>query len=389
MTEPLITSPAGILTALTAVCALFFFLQRKTGWKLFVYFPPLVWIYVTPVILSNTDVIPSSAPVYSWIRSDILPFILVLLLLKVDVVSAFRIMGKGVFVMLFGTLGVMVGAPLAYFVVQSGLGPEGWKAFGSLSGSWIGGTGNLAAVSEMIDTGGSEFGLAVLGDNVIYWVWLPIMLASKNFAKAFARFTRVSPDRLRKMEEAASAMEKDERKPELFHYLYLFFIGFGITWLATQLSGRLPEIQPFIGAGTWKILIVTTGGLLLSLTPARRLPGSFELAMGLIYVFVARMGAVADLGEVAEQAPWFIMGAFLWIFIHGAFCLFGAWLFRVDVHTAAIASAANIGGAASAPIVAAHHNRNLVPASILMAMIGYAVGNYAGWITAQLCRMVG
>jgi uncharacterized membrane protein len=109
--------------------------------------------------------------------------------------------------------------------------------------------------------------------------------------------------------------------------------------------------------------------------------------MGLLYVFVARMGAVASLSGLA-QAPAFLLGAAIWISVHGVFCLAGAWLFRVDVHSAAIASAANIGGAASAPVVAAFHRESLVPASILMALLGYALGNYLGWLTGQLCRLV-
>ena len=389
MPEALISSPVGALAVLAGVASLFFFLENKTGWRFFNFFPPLIFIYLIPVILSNTGVIPSSSPAYTWMRSTVLPMILTLLLLKVDVAAAFRVMGKGVFVMLFGTLGVVVGAPIAYLVVKAGMSPDGWKAFGVLSGSWIGGTGNMAAVSEMIDAQGTEFGLAVLGDTVVYIVCLPIMLASKSLAGVFARFSRASADRLAKMEEAAKALQRDEGKVELYHYLYLFFIGLGVTWVAGGIADRLPELPPYVSTGTWRILIVTTLGISLSLTPLRRIPGSFELAMGLIYLFVARMGASADLGGVAAQAPAFLAGGFIWIFIHGAFCLLGAKLFRVDVHTAAIASAANIGGAASAPIVAAYHSKSLVPASILLALIGYAVGNYAGYLTAILCRFVG
>jgi uncharacterized membrane protein len=98
------------------------------------------------------------------------------------------------------------------------------------------------------------------------------------------------------------------------------------------------------------------------------------------------MGARASVAGLAE-APMFVAGAFIWIFIHGLFCLAGAWLFRVDVHSVAIASAANIGAAASAPIVAAHHRPNLVPASILMALLGYAMGNYLAPLTGHLARM--
>ncbi len=402
MPESMITSHAGILAVLAGVCASFFLLEKRTGWTLFKYLPPLVFIYLTPVILSNSGVIPTSSPVYGSIRSLLLPMMIVLLLLKVDVGAALRVMGKGVFVMLFGTVGVMVGAPIAFLIVKGWLGPEGWKAFGTLAGSWIGGTGNMAAVVEMIDTGGTEFGLAVLADTGVYLVWLPILLASKNIAGWFARFTKVSDDRLRRMDEAVHAMQQDEESPATRHFLYLIAIAVGATWVAGALATALPELylpdawlpssvetnKAIVDEGTWKILLVTAIGISLSFTPAKRIPASHSLAMALVYLFVARMGAIAELEGVAEQAVPFLVGGFIWIFIHGGFCLLGARLFRVDVHTAAIASAANIGGAASAPIVAAHHRESLVPVSVLMALIGYAVGTYAAWITAIACQMI-
>ncbi len=110
------------------------------------------------------------------------------------------------------------------------------------------------------------------------------------------------------------------------------------------------------------------------------------MGTAMIYIFVAGMGARASV-EGLDQAGWFVAGAFIWIAIHGLFCLAGAWLFRVDVHSVAIASAANIGAAASAPIVAAHHRPSLVPASILMALLGYALGNYLAPLTGHLARM--
>jgi len=135
-------------------------------------------------------------------------------------------------------------------------------------------------------------------------------------------------------------------------------------------------------------LIVTSIGLALSFSPARKIPGSHVLAMALVYLFVARMGARASVDGLAGQALPFVGGAYLWIVIHGAFLLLAAKLLKADVHTAAIASAANIGGAASAPVVAAYHDDRLVPVSILMALLGYAVGNYAAFLAAWLCQLV-
>ncbi|MCH7548816.1 MAG: DUF819 family protein [Candidatus Krumholzibacteriota bacterium] len=383
----MISSNAGVLAMLLGVCAFWFYLEKASRWKIFDYLPPLIFIYATPVLLTNTGVIATDSAVYGSIRQILLPMMLVLLLLKVDVGAAFRVMGKGVFVMLSGTLGVMVGAPIAFLLVKHGLGPEGWKAFGTLAGSWIGGTGQMAAVTDMIDTPGFEFGLAVIADNSVYVVWLPILLASRNFAKRFARFARVSEDRLEMMEKAARDAVHEESTPRFTDYLYLLFIAAAVTWISIELGNRLPT-SDVISASTWKILLVSTIGVGLSFTPLRRIAGSHELAMAFVYLFVARMGASAHFeGEgAAGQIMWFLIGSFIWIFIHGAFCLAAARIFRVDVHTAAIASAANIGGAASAPIVASYHNESLVPASILLALIGYAIGTHAAWITALVCR---
>jgi len=383
-----ITSTVGVLATLCSICAFFFWLERWTRWRLFQYLPPLIFIYLAPVILSNTDVLPTKSPVYETLGSLVLPMMLVLLLLKVNVGGAIRVLGRGVGVMFFGTLGVMVGAPIGYLLVKRWLEPEAWKAFGVLAGSWIGGTGNMAALSKMIDADGSEVGLAVLGDSTIYIIWLPILLGSKHFADKFAKFTGVAPEQAARMEAAAAAEQTETRAPTTPDFLFLLCIALMATWAADLIAARLPVIDPYLSTNTWRILLITTLGIGLSFTRCSEIPGSYELGMALVYLFVARMGAQAELESVATQALPFLAGATVWIFIHGAFCLLGAKLLKVDVHMAAIASAANIGGAASASIVATHHQRSLVPASILMALLGYAVGNYAAWATAMLCRMV-
>ncbi len=388
MNESLITSPLGVLAILAGVASFFFFLEKKTSWKIFNFFPPLLFIYTVPVIFSNTGLMVSKSPVYDFMGDTVLPMFLIIMLLDVDVKSAVRVMGKGIFVMLFGTAGVIIGAPIAYFIVKSGLGPEAWKGFGALAGSWIGGTGNMAAVSEGLKTPGEAFGLAVIADNAVYLIWLPLMLSSKNITKWFSKFAKVDKNRIEMLEKTSDELNKDKGKLEMRHLLYLLFFGLFFAWLAGKLAGYLPTIPPVLSASSWKILLVTTFGIGLSMTKARNIPGSHQLAMALIYLFVANMGARANISNLADQAPWFIFGAYIWIFIHGAFCILGARIFHVDIHSTAIASAANIGGAASAPVVAAYHNEKLVPVSILMALIGYAIGNYGAFAAAWLCFLV-
>lgn len=389
MENALITNSTGILFVLAGNAALWFFLQKRTGWKLFNYIPPLIFIYVLPACFSNSGLISSDSHVYGWMGDVLLPLFLVLLLLDVDVRSTVKVMGRGVFVMLIGTAGVVIGAPVGYFLVKGWLDPEAWKGFGALAGSWIGGTGNMAAVAEGLGTSGAHFGLAVIADNVVYLVWLPLLLQSKNMAGWFHKFTRVKSERLTQLKSAAKELVVEKGKPQMRHLLYLLAIGFGVAWFAGLLAQNIPQLPPVLTKGTYKILLVTTFGLMLSFSPAKRIPGSHELAMALVYLFVARMGAKAAVSGLVGQAIPFVAGAYVWIFIHGIFILIAARLLRMDIHTAAISSAANIGGAASAPVVAAYHDERLVPVSILMALIGYAVGNYAAFLAAYLCSVAG
>ena len=394
----LITSPIGVFAVLCAVAAFFFYLEQATGAKLFQYVPPLLFIYVTPVILSNVtiggaSVIPNESIVYSGLSKFAIPAFIVLMLIKVDVPAVVRIMGKGVLVMLMGTAGVMVGGVISYLLVHRWLSDDAWTGFGALAGSWIGGTANMAATKEMLGTSSELFGLAVVADNAVYIVWLPLLLMSRNFATKFNAWARVPEERLAAMEAAAEIHVQDEHPPTMPEYIFLAAIVMGVSWIGIALAPgvsswigeNIEPLAPVFGESTTRILMVTTIALILSATPVSKLPNSTAMGTALVYIFVAGIGARAEIAGLA-QAPAFLLGAFIWIFIHGAFCLAGAWIFRVDVHSVAIASAANIGAAASAPIVAAHHKPSLVPVSILMALLGYAMGNYLAPLTGYLAK---
>ncbi|NND44972.1 MAG: DUF819 family protein [Xanthomonadales bacterium] len=401
MNPALISSPAGVMAVLVGVVAFWFWLERKTHWRIFDFLPPLIFIYASPVLLSNTGLIPFKSEAYDFLRQYGLPIFIVLMLIKVDVLSAVRIMGKGVLVMLLGSIGVVVGGVLAYLLSQNlaigaylPLAADSWRAFGTLAGSWIGGTGNMTAAHAGLEGTANDLTMAAAADQMVYLVWLPLLLGCKAFADRFNRWARVPAGRIEQMEKAAAEMDSSESAPTMLQLLYLALLALGFTWIAIGLSDRLPPVvvggATVITASTWLILLVTTMALIASTTPARKLPAAQPIAMVIIYVYVARVGATMNLGTIDwAQTAGFIAMAYVWIAIHGLFVLAGAWVFRVDVHTLAIASAANIGGAASAPIVAAHHRESLVPASILMALIGYALGNYLAILTGRLGQILG
>jgi uncharacterized membrane protein len=306
--------------------------------------------------------------------------------------------------MLLGSVGVVLGGFLAFALGQWIVTPQSWpihfplpadswKAFGTLAGSWIGGTGNMTAAHAALEGSAEHLTMAAAADQMVYLIWLPLLLGSRAFAAKFNEWMRVPPDRLAMMDRAAADHGGKDAAPTMVQLLYLALAALGITWVSLVLSDELPPVvvggATVVTASTWLILLVTTLSLAGSATPLRRLPGAQPIAIAIIYVYVARIGATMDLSTASlETMGAFVLMAYVWIAVHGLFILAGAWLFRVDVHTLAIASAANIGGAASAPIVAAHHRESLVPASILMAMIGYALGNYLAILTGRLGQLL-
>ncbi len=399
-----ISSPTGVLAILSSVSAFFFWLEKRTQWKFFQFVPPLIFIYLVPMIFSNVGILPAESPVYGLMTSILLPMLLVLLLLKLNIRGAVSTLGPGLGVMLFGSLGVIVGAPIGLLAVKHWLGPDAWKAFGALSGSWVGGSANLIAVKQMLNASGTEYGLAVLADSLItYGVWLPILLASKKYAAPFARLSGAKSFNPAEEIDEEDVVQTNSPAPTTRDLIYLICIALVATWVADMAANWLQAhtaawttpvaaegtiAKSYVSTDTWRILLVTTIGIGLSFTPLQRIAGSHELAMAFLYLFVAEIGATAQLEGIASQAAPFLIGTLIWIFIHGFFCLLGAVLFHTDIHTAAIASAANVGGAATATIVASYHKQSLVPAAILMALIGYAIGNYTGLLTAMICHYV-
>ncbi len=386
-TRTLITNPLGIMAVILLTPAFFIWLERRTKWRIFNYLPPIIWIFLFPIIWSNVGLIPVQAPIYGQFKSFAVPLFIILMLLDVDIRSALRIAARATGVLVFGAVGVVIGAVVAVALFKPWLMPDAWRGFAALAGSWIGGTGNLAAVAEGLKTPPEMVGIVVLADTLIYIIWFPVMLACKRWAKGFNRFAGVTEAHTRKVEAAIANYEEKDKEVHFRHLLVLFGVGFATIFVAHLVSGLLPPWEPVLTAKTWMVLLVTTFGLILAATPLRRVPGTHAVSMALVYVYMAMIGAQANLLKLGG-AHWFLLAALVCIVLHGLFCVIGARLLHVDVHLTAIASAANIGGAASAPVVAAYHRHELMPVAIMMALIGYAIGNYLAFLTGYLCHLI-
>ncbi len=385
--QPLVQDTVGVMAVIVMIPVLFVWLERRFQWKVFEFLPAIIWIFLTPIFLSNLGVIPRSSPVYDVFKSFAVPMFIVLMLLDINIRQALKVAWRGAAVLVLGAVGIVIGAVVSYAMFRSGL-PEGtWSGFGALAGSWIGGTGNLAAVAESLDVSGEMVGIVVLVDNFVYVLYFPIILTCKRWAKLFNRFTRVSAEQI---EHFAAATAEVERKTHEVHFRdVLTLLGFGFTAIlvANQLAAWVPALPPVLTEKTWAMLLVTTIGVALSATPLKDVPGTEPLSMTFVYIYMTMMGASADLRNLGG-AYWFLLAGIVCIVVHFLFVIGGARLFRIDVSMAAVASVAAVGGAASAPVAAGYHREELVPVSIMLALIGYALGNYLGVATAYLCHLL-
>jgi len=390
--ETLAKSPLALLTILVSIATVFLFLEHKNRWTIFRYLPAVLWIYLIPVLLRRLSLLPAQSPIYGVLKDVVLPSVIVLLILPVNVFLIARTLKRALPVMLLASFSVAVAGLLSYLLVRHWLGEGSWKIFGTLAGSWIGGTGNMAAVAKALEvnTQSDEFGLAVLADNFWgYLVWLPILIGSNSFCDRFNSWLHIGTgDVERSLTSAADGDRHSPRTIEARHLVYLTFIGLSVVGISKVAVVSLPEFPPVLTSSTWSVLIVTTFGVLLSFTPLRTLPGAQRIGMALLYVFVASMGAQASPPALREGLA-FMMGAGIWLLLHGAMCVIAALVFRIDLHLAVVASAANIGGVASAPVVAAAHRQGLVPISLLMALLGYTIANYLAVAMAYSCSWLG
>jgi len=386
--EPIFTDLVGIMAVVLMVPVVFLWLERKTGWKVFDVLPAIIWIFLTPVFLSHFGVIPRESPVYDTFKSFAVPLFIVLMLLDINIREAMKVAWRGAIVLVIGSVGVVVGAVVSYVLFRSGLPTNSWSGFGALAGSWIGGTGNLAAVAESLNTPSEQLGLVVIVDNFVYLAYFPLILVCKRWAKPFNRWTGVSQAQLDHFTEASQQVERKTHEVHFRDLLTLLGWAFVVILVASWISGRLPPLPPVLTRKTWELLLVTTFGILLSGTKLKDVPGTEPLAMAFVYIYMTMIGASADLGALSG-GQFFLVAGFLTIVVHLAFVAVGAKALKLDVSMAAVSSVAAVGGAASAPVAAGYHREELVPISIMLALIGYALGNYLGVATAYLCHVVG
>jgi uncharacterized membrane protein len=393
----LIQSPLAVLAVLLAVLgALFAAARQPAGKKIFSVIPLLVFAYFVPTILSNTGVIPTRSPLYDFIKVALLPASLVLLTLSVDVKAIARL-GKPALTLFFvSTVSIVIGGPLAYlalkWMIPAELSDQAWRGLAALAGSWIGGTANFTAIGESVGVvdGSPMYTAMIVVDVAVASIWMAVLLlfaGREHRMDARVGADRTTLDTVRGRVETYRA--EVSRPTSIADLMLIGALGLGITAVATWLAGLLPELGEVVSRFTWIVVLATTGGLLLSFTRLRDLEGAGASDVGSVFLFllIGSIGAKADFAG-AFQVPSLLAVGFLWMAIHAA-CILAAWrLLRLPIFFAAVGSQANVGGAASAPIVAGAFHPALAPVGVLLAVGGYVLGTYAALLCAFLLQLV-
>ena len=384
----MITNGFTYFAVLVFLAALLVGAEKLTKWKFFKYAPPVVLLYLLTMLLCTVGAwdMEATSAAYGALKNNILYAMLVLMLLRCDIRKIMKLGWRMLGGFFAASFSIMVGFVLTYAIMNNQLGPDAWRPLGALCGSWMGGSGNLVAVSEALNIAEADLAYALVIDSIDYSIWVMFLLWAISFAPQFNKWTKASTAAL---DEVCARLEA-EQKENTSHITFpglLFLLGGSliVSAVGQNVGAAINSAAPWLDKATWTVLFVTIVALIAAVTPIGKIAGSAELSNVLLYMVIALLASRASLLELTEAPVWILSG-FMILAIHGIILVIIAKIFKLDLFTCGVASLANIGGTASAPILAGAYSGALVPVGVLMALMGYIVGTYGGIITARLMQ---
>lgn len=408
----LITNDAVVLGILMSILGLVFWSsQSKIIFfkKLYTFVPPILLCYFIPGLLNSTGVISGSESVLYTVASRyLLPASLVLFTLSLDLKEIWKLRKKAGLMFISGSISIIIGGPIAVYLVSlfapEVVGGEGadavWRGLSTLAGSWIGGGPNQAAMYEVFKPSADVFSAMVALDVFVGYVWMAILLFAAGKNAEINKFLKADDQSVTEIKEKIERYQSSIVKvPKMEDIIKILAVGFGITGIshfgadiiAPWITINAPQLSTLsLTSGFfWIIIIATTLGMLLSLTKVRNLEGvgSSRLASVFLYVLIASIGMQMNIMAIFKNPGLLIVGL-IWMSIHAIVLIVVAKLTRTPFFFLAVGSMANVGGPASAPVVASAFNPSLAPIGVLLAVFGYVIGTYGAYISGLLMQAV-
>lgn len=365
--------------------------RGKAAQKIFSFAPPIVLIYLGLMTLCTVRLwdLQATGEAYSALKNPLLYAMLFLMLLRCDLRKILRLGPKMLIGFFAATISISLGFVVAYAIMRGALGEGAWRSLGALCGSWMGGGGNMMAIQAALDIDESEMAYALVMDSICATLYVMFLLWAIGFSEKFNRWTKADT----RVIDAVGASLEEEAKSDTMSITWqniAILVGSGLLASAVciKLGAIIGEAVPFFDKATWTVLLITLLGVLLAMTPFGRIKGTEEISNVLLYIVVALIASRADLSAMGNAPAWLLTG-FIILAIHAAVMVILAKLLKLDIFTCAVASLANIGGTATAPVLAGTYSSALVPVGIIMALLGYVVGTGGGLLTAELMSLLG
>lgn len=400
-----------IVAGLLLLCLSFVFFtsgSKRPGWqKFYKVVPALLMCYLLPAVFNSLGVISSDASgTYTFAKNYLLPASLVLMTISIDFKGIANLGLKSIWMFLTGTIGVVIGGPLAILIMSAispetvgGVGPDAvWRGLSTLAGSWIGGGANQAAMLEVFEYNPQKYGAMVLVDIVVANIWMAFLLLGVGKAARIDRWLKADSSAIEDLKVKVENYSRGIlRNPSLNDLIIILGIGVGVTAFGHLFSGWITNFfgeykwskDSVLTSGFfWLVVLSTTVGLILSFTKVRRYEGAGASKVGsvFIYILVATIGMKMDITQIFYN-PLLIVVGLVWMAIHVGLLVLVAKLIKAPYFFLAVGSKANIGGAASAPVVAAAFHPALAPVGVLLAVLGYALGTYGALLCATLMEI--
>lgn len=359
--------------------------------KFFRFAPPIVLIYLGLMLLCTVKLwdIEATAGAYGALKNPLLYAMLFIMLLRCDLRKIIKLGPKMLIGFFSATLSIGLGFVISYAIFHDFLGAEAWKSLGALCGSWMGGGGNMLAIQAALDVDEASMAYALVMDSICATIYVMFLLWAIGFSGVFNKWTKADT---KTIDEVGATLEEEAKantRPLTWQNIAILMgSGLLVSAVSSKLGALIGASLTFFDKATWTVLIVTALGVGFALTPFGKIKGTEEISNVLLYIVIALIASRADLGSVGNAPMWLLAGLVI-LLIHVSLMIVLAKLLKLDIFTCAVASLANIGGTATAPVLAGTYSSALVPVGIIMALLGYVIGTGGGLIVAKLMSFLG
>lgn len=409
METPLITNDAIVFGLLSVVLGVLFYTRSLGGaWTKFYTFVPIILLcYLIPSLMNSFGLISSAeSNLWTIAKNYFLPASLILLTMSIDLKAIIGLGPKALIMFFTATIGIVIGGPIAILLIGSfspeTVGGEGvdavWRGLATVAGSWIGGGANQTAMLEIYGYSPEKYAAMVAVDIVVANIWMAFLLYGAGNPQPIDRWLKADTSAIEtlrdKMIHYSASMERTATVADFMKLLGIAFGGVGLSHLVAALAAGAASANPALSGSIlsneffWIVVTATTLGLSISFTKLRKLEGAGASKIGTVFIFllVAIIGTKMDVFQIAEKPLLFLVGI-VWMLFHTILLFIVAKIIRAPFFFIAIGSKANVGGAASAPVLAAAFHPSLAPVGVLLAVLGYALGTYGAILCAYLMQL--